>query len=99
MPRAHALSAFQADSGNFVVNAHHSMYELDAVEREVLKLSNGRRQGHEIVDVFMEWFESGRMELQNEGRPITDPQAGRAMLTDRVTRAVANLTHAALLVE
>jgi methyltransferase-like protein len=75
------------------------MFELDALAREVLKLSNGRRSRQEIVDVFMEWFEAGRLDLEADGQPIRDPQAARAMLTDRVTRAIANLTHAAVLVE
>jgi methyltransferase-like protein/cyclopropane fatty-acyl-phospholipid synthase-like methyltransferase len=99
MPRAHPVSALQAKSGSFVVNAHHRMFELDALAREVLKLSNGRRSRQEIVDVFMEWFEAGRLDLEADGQPIRDPQAARAMLTDRVTRAIANLTHAAVLVE
>ena len=41
-PRAHPVAAFQATRGPIVVNAHHTMHELDALALQVLQLSNGR---------------------------------------------------------
>ena len=97
-PRAHPVAAFQADTGRIVVNAHHAMFELDAMAVEVLKLSDGRRRREDVIGVLMEWFETGRMVLDTDGVPITDPHAARALLSDRVSAALETLTRSALLV-
>jgi len=52
MPRAHPVAAFQAARGDIVVNAHHSMRQLEALELEVLKLADGTRRRAEIVDAL-----------------------------------------------
>ena len=49
MPVAHPVAAFQAERGPLVVDAHHTMHQLDAVELDILKLANGRRTRAEIV--------------------------------------------------
>jgi methyltransferase-like protein/SAM-dependent methyltransferase len=98
-PRAHPVAAFQAESGNIVVNAHHEMFQLDAMSLEVLKLSNGRRRRSDMLDILVEWLESGRLELEDAGQPITDREAARAMLSDRLEKALASLTRSAVLVE
>jgi methyltransferase-like protein/SAM-dependent methyltransferase len=97
-PLAHPVAALQARSGNQVVNTHHAMHELDALTLEVLKLADGRRQRHEIVDVVVEWFETGRLLLEDDGKPVTDLHDARAMLSERVERALTSLTRSALLV-
>jgi hypothetical protein len=51
-----------------------------------------------MVDVLVEMFEAGRLELDNEGRRITDSQIARDMLSDRLEKALTNLTRSALLV-
>ena len=98
-PRAHPVAAFQAKSGNLVVNAHHAMNEVYPVPLEVLRLADGQRRRHEIVDVLVESFEAGRLGVEDEGKPVTDPHAARAMLSERVDHAVTSLTRSALLVE
>jgi hypothetical protein len=97
-PRAHPVAALQVQSGDLVVNAHHAMHQLDALAAEVLRMSNGQRCQSEMVDVLVEMFEAGRLELEDEGRPITDSQIARTMLSDRLERALTNLTRSALLV-
>jgi methyltransferase-like protein/cyclopropane fatty-acyl-phospholipid synthase-like methyltransferase len=97
-PRAHPVATFQAQSGNLVVNAHHTMFQLDALAVEALKLSDGRRRRDEMVDVLVEWFEAGRLELEDEGRTITDVQVARTMLSSRLEKALRTLTRSALLV-
>jgi methyltransferase-like protein/2-polyprenyl-3-methyl-5-hydroxy-6-metoxy-1,4-benzoquinol methylase len=98
-PRAHPMAAFQAKRGNLVVNAHHAMFQLDALAVEVLKLSNGQRRRAEMIEVFTESFDAGKLELENEGQPVTDPHTARAMLSDRLEKAIATLTRSALLVD
>jgi hypothetical protein len=98
-PRAHEVAAFQAQRGNIVVNAHHTMFELDAMATEVLKLSNGNRRRAEIVDMFVEWFRTGRLSLENDGRPVTDLDEAKTTLARRLEGAITTLTRSALLVE
>jgi methyltransferase-like protein/ubiquinone/menaquinone biosynthesis C-methylase UbiE len=96
-PRAHPVAAFQARSGNLVVNAHHTMFQLDALALEILKLADGHRTRAGILDVLLTWFKAGGMQLQDDGRPITDLHVARTMLADRVDRGIATLTRSALL--
>ena len=98
MPTSHAVSRFQADHGSFVVNAHHVMHELDALSLEILKLADGTRRQHEMVDILVGWYDTGRLHLEDEGTPVTDRHTARALLTGRVERAVASLTRSALFV-
>jgi methyltransferase-like protein len=98
-PRAHPVSAFQAESGRIVVNGHHAMLELDTLAIEVLKLANGQRRRADIVDVLLGWFKTGRLALDLEGSAVTEAIAARRLLTKRVDAALATLTRSALLVE
>ena len=98
-PRAHPVAAFQAESGNLVVNAHHEVFQLEALSLEVLKLSNGRRRRGDILDTLVEWFESGRLEMEGDGQPITNAGAAREILSDRLEQALTTLTRRALLIE
>ena len=98
-PRAHPVAAFQAESGNLVVNAHHEMFQLETLSLEVLKLANGTRRRGDIVDTLVEWFTSGRLEMEDEGQPITSPGAAREILSDRLEKALTTLTRSALLIE
>ena len=97
-PRAHPVAAFQAEAGRIVVNAHHAMFDLDAMAIEVLKLADGRRRRADMIDVLVGWFETGRLSLDNDGTAVTDPHAARALLSDRVDAALATLSRSALLV-
>lgn len=63
LPRAHPVAAFQARSGPFVVNAHHSMYELDPLALQVLKMANGERHRDEMTTLLAERLEAGRQSL------------------------------------
>ena len=96
-PRAHPVAAFQARSGNLVVNAHHTMFQLDALALEILKLADGQRQRTDMLNQLVEWFEDGKMALEEDGRPITDLHAARTMLADRLEKGIATLTRSALL--
>ncbi|HEY7187842.1 MAG TPA: methyltransferase regulatory domain-containing protein [Vicinamibacterales bacterium] len=96
-PRAHPIAAFQARSSNVVVNAHHTMIQLDALALEILKLADGHRTRADMLDVLIEWFKAGRMQLEEDGRSLTDLHSARAMLADRLDKGIATLTRSALL--
>jgi methyltransferase-like protein len=98
-PRAHPVAAYQAESGDIVVNAHHEMIQLEALAIEVLKLANGQRRCSEMLDTFVEWFETGKLVLEDDGRKIERPDDARAMLSDRLQRAMTSLTRSAMFIE
>ena len=70
-PRAHPVAALQATRGPIVVNAHHSMYELDALELQVLQLSNGRRTRGEMAEAMGDRLEAGRSTLDTAIATLT----------------------------
>jgi methyltransferase-like protein len=98
-PRAHPVAAYQAESGDIVVNAHHEMIQLDALAIEVLKLSNGRRRRNDMLDTLVGWRESGRLVLEDDGGKIDNPVDARALLSDRLEKTLASLTRSAVLIE
>jgi methyltransferase-like protein/trans-aconitate methyltransferase len=62
-PRAHPLAAFQATRGPLVVDAHHTMHELDPVALAVLTLSDGHRTRDDIAATLGSRLEAGRTTL------------------------------------
>jgi methyltransferase-like protein len=98
-PRAHPVAAFQAESGRIVVNAHHAMFELDAMAVEVLKLANGQRRRGDMIDVMAGWFQTGRLELDQDGTPVSSVTAARALLEHRLDAALETLRRSALLLD
>ena len=98
-PRAHPIAAFQAQSGHLVVNAHHSMFQLDALEIEVLKISNGQRRRMDMLDELIERLEAGKWVPDDNGEKISDPAVARGVLADRLEKTLASLTRNAMLIE
>jgi methyltransferase-like protein len=48
-PLAHPMAAFQAKRGPLVVDAHHTMHQLDPLALEILKLADGTRTRADIA--------------------------------------------------
>jgi methyltransferase-like protein/SAM-dependent methyltransferase len=99
IPRAHSVAAQQAEVGDLVVNAHHEMVQLGPLEREVLKLCNGHRSRRDIVDVLVGRFEGDTLTLEDAGKPVTEPDVARAMLSHKLETAIRTLTRSAVLVD
>ena len=96
-PLAHPVAAFQARSGNLVVNAHHTMFQLDALALAILRLADGQRRRTDVLDQLVAWFENGTVQLEEDGRPVTNLHTARTMLADRLEKGIATLTRSALL--
>jgi methyltransferase-like protein len=97
-PRAHPIAAFQAESSSLVTDAHHHVQDLDPLSLEVLKLLNGERTQRELLEILMDWFETGRLELDEGTIAEKDARAVRTVLQERLDRALDSLTRRALLV-
>src|SRR5262249_59441599 len=96
--RAGGVGAMQAKSGTVVVNAHHQLIELEPLGAEVLKLANGVRTTHELLEELMTRVARGEIVLEENGNPVTAPEAARAMMTRRLATTLAGLVRRALLV-
>ena len=91
-PRAHPVSALQAESGAIVVNAHHQMLELDPLEREVLRLSTGERRRDEMLDLL------ARASATRDADTAAARGGDVAALSERLDRTLDMLTRSALFV-
>jgi methyltransferase-like protein/SAM-dependent methyltransferase len=98
-PRAHPIAAFQAHSSSLVTDAHHHVQDLDPLSLEIVKLLDGTRTREELLEVLMQWFETGRLQLDDGTTAAQGAGEVRTLLQDRLDRALRNLTQRALLVE
>jgi len=99
IPRAHALAAYQARTGNVVVNAHHQMFEFEPLAIETLKLANGERSRSDILDGLVERQQAGALVIRNGDAPVTSPSAARETVASRLEPTLRQLARSAVLVE
>lgn len=97
LPRAHPLAAFHARRGGPVVNARHETVELGDLALEVLALCDGRRSRSDMVDALLARWSSGRLVLDVDGNPVTDAEAARSVLVNRIESALQVLARSAVL--
>jgi methyltransferase-like protein/SAM-dependent methyltransferase len=97
-PRVHGLVAYQATRGNVVVNAHHNAVGFEPFSLEVLKLANGERRPQDMLDILLARHAQGELTIEENGAPVTTPDAARLFLEDRVEKVLASLTRNAVLV-
>jgi methyltransferase-like protein/SAM-dependent methyltransferase len=98
-PRANTLAAYQARSGDVVVNAHHEMYRLDPFGIEVLNLANGERRTSGILQELCARFERGAISLETNGDSVIDSGTARTVLGNRLNSTLASLALRAVLME
>jgi len=98
VPRAYGLAALLAQRGTTVVNAHHQSIELDRLGAAVLQLANGDRTTQDILEILMTRVAGGEIVLEEDGKPVTEPEAARAMVARRLERTLASLARSAVLV-
>jgi methyltransferase-like protein len=98
-PRANALAAHQAETGNAVVTAHHEVLRLEPLGVEILKLANGQRRRSEILDALVARGESDAIAHETRHESGMTPGARRARLEPELQRTIASLGRSAVLVE
>jgi hypothetical protein len=97
-PQAHPLAAYQARTGDSVINAHHKRVDLDALGREVLTLSDGTRRRSDVIEALIQRYEAGSLVIEVGGAPVATPEAARTVLSDRLETTLASLARSAVLV-
>jgi methyltransferase-like protein/trans-aconitate methyltransferase len=98
-PKSFGPARYQAETQTYVVNAWHSMIELDTVGRAILAMLDGTRTLEVLVNEMMRRVEDGRLTLalQGAGTQALDAKARRAVISNVVDEALSALASKALL--
>ncbi|MFO0890569.1 MAG: class I SAM-dependent methyltransferase [Isosphaeraceae bacterium] len=97
-PRAGALARHQAARNERLVSLRNHVTPIQEIDRLVLPLLDGSRDRAEIVREMALAVEAGKLKLQSDGEPITDPGAVREALRSIVPASLGRLAGAALLI-
>jgi methyltransferase-like protein len=71
-PLASRLARYQARRSSWVTNQRHEPVGVDPVAREVIRHVDGRHSRTGLIETIKALAERGRLNLQQDGRPITD---------------------------
>lgn len=97
-PRAFALAAYQARQSPSVTNLRHEMITLDAFNRHLIGLLDGKRDRSALMAALIEMARSGRMSVRKKDEgAITDPDALGGILEKSLENALVKLARTALL--
>jgi len=97
-PRASELARLQAASGLSVTNANHRIVHLDAISRQFVLLCDGNRSKVEILDELAKLVEGGAFEIHDSAGAVPDASRTRAVLTQMLDSALAQLVRNAVMV-
>ena len=74
-PMASRLARYQARHSSWLTNQRHEPVGVDPAAREVIRLVDGRRSRTALIESVKALAERGKLNLQQEGRPVTDRAA------------------------
>ena len=87
---------WQAATGTAVTNRRHGVVTPSAIDRFVLRLLDGSRDRPALVEALAGNVLQGELELQQDGRPLTDPAAIRAVLEQELEGSLHRLGRSAV---
>ena len=96
-PRANALARLEAAKGARVTTLRHEMVNLDEFNRHVLRHLDGQHDRPALVEMLAVVLRDGPLNIQQEGRPVTDPTVIRTILTATLDATLKQFAQAALL--
>jgi SAM-dependent methyltransferase len=96
-PLASPLARLQAESSPKVTNLRHWNVELSAFERLVLRQLDGQRDRSALVDVLTQEVLADRFPIQQDGRPVAEPGAVRAIIERSLEPCLQRLNASVLL--
>jgi methyltransferase-like protein len=97
-PVASRLVRYQARWSSWVTNQRHEPVGVDPVAREVIRHVDGRHSRAGIIESIKALAERGRLNLQQDGRPITDRAAIARTVPTLVDQVLGFMAANALLV-
>jgi methyltransferase-like protein/cyclopropane fatty-acyl-phospholipid synthase-like methyltransferase len=83
-PKIDAIVRLQARTGRSLTNRIHQQIPADGVARAVAVACDGTRSVDQVIEHLLSETKSGRITVQAEGRPVTDDQQVRTILTGQI---------------
>src|SRR4029077_19454644 len=74
-PMATRLARYQARQSSWLTNQRHEPVGVDPAARQVIRYVDGRRSRTALIESVKALAERGKLNLQQEGRPVTDRAA------------------------
>lgn len=96
-PMASQLARHLATVGNRVTNAFHQSVTLSDFDRQLLQYLNGKNDQKQLVDEMTELVGRGVLNMQIDGKPVTDKMMIRKALGPTIEQQLPKLARAALL--
>jgi SAM-dependent methyltransferase len=96
-PLASPLARHQAATAPEVTNLRHWNVELSGFDRLVLRHLDGQRDRKALVDALTEEVVADRFAIQQDGRPVREPHAVRAIIERSLEPSLQRLGASALL--
>jgi methyltransferase-like protein/SAM-dependent methyltransferase len=97
-PMASRLARYQARHSSWLTNQRHEPVGVDPATREVIRLVDGRHSRTALIESVKALAERGKLNLQQEGRPVTDRAAMTRLIPALVDHVLAFTARHALLV-
>ena len=97
-PMASRLARYQARHSSWLTNQRHEPVGVDPAAREVIRLVDGRRSRTALIESVKALAERGKLNLQQEGRPVTDRAAMTRLIPALVDQVLGFMARNALLV-
>lgn len=90
-PRATRLARIQAGVSPQVATLLHELATLPDLERLLVQNLDGTRDVPALVEIVAQHVLAGRLNLQHEGQPVTDPDRVRQLLVPAVNELLRRL--------
>lgn len=94
-----ALARWQASQGFHVSSHRLDMLQPDPFLRELITLCDGTRDRAALVEGIAEAVERGKLQLQEHGWPVQDPQRVRSLLDQILDGSLEKLRRIGLLIK
>lgn len=97
-PRASVVARLQAQDSPCVTSLWHKNISIDdAFAHRLLQTLDGKHDRAALIERLSADAREGRLALQREGAPVTDPEGIRALVTEKLEPALQKMARYALL--
>lgn len=96
-PLASPLAREQARTSNRVASLRHRTIALTDFDQMVLPLLDGRHDREAILAALTNLHDAGTLAMEQDGKPITDPEVIRQTLDAGLTKSLQDLARGSLL--
>jgi methyltransferase-like protein/SAM-dependent methyltransferase len=97
-PVASPLARLQAESTHYVSNLRHQVVDLSAIDREVIRLLDGRHDRLQMLAALEKSVSSGVLTIVHEGQPIQDVEKTRIIVRQSLEPSLRLLALSVLLI-